>query len=114
MVIYDTEVELESPVGSGSWGSGGRFEKGNVTTKTIRCEIQPLDGYIFKLLPEGKRDVESLRIFTKEKLSVGDSSSNISGDVLIYNNKRFDIWRVHFWILGGLTHYEGIALREDK
>lgn len=114
MIIYNVDAQLERPVSRGTWDEGGEYRKGAVVTSPIKINVQPLDGTMIKILPEGKRDTESLRIFTQEELLVGDTKAGITGDVLIYNQKRYDVWRVLYWILDGISHYESIVFREDK
>lgn len=98
----------------GCWGDDGRFKKGNSKQFELDANIQPATGAMVKLLPEHKRNAETLVVFTEERLFPASEKSQRSGDILHYDGKKFEMFSVKKWAdETDIPHYESIAILID-
>lgn len=98
----------------GTWGDDGRFKKGSSKVFDIEASIQPLSGNMIKLLPEHRRNSESIIIFSEERLFASDEKSQRAADVIEYDGKCFEVFNVKKWSeFTDINHYESIAIMED-
>lgn len=100
--------------GPGVWGDDGKFQRGQSKVFEIEASIQPLSGNMIKLLPEHRRNAESVIIFSSERLFASDEKSQRAADIVEYDGKKFEIFTVKKWAeFTDIPHYESIAIMED-
>ena len=100
--------------GSGQWGDDGKFKRGESKVFDMEASIQPLSGNMIKLLPEHRRNSESVIIFSEERLFTSDEKSQRAADVIEYDEKCFEVFSVKKWSeFTDINHYESIAIMED-
>lgn len=98
----------------GTWGDDGRFKRGAEKVFEMEASIQPLSGNMIKLLPEHRRNAESVIIFSEERLFASDEKSQRAADIVEYDGKRFEVFTVKKWSeFTDINHYETIAIMED-
>jgi hypothetical protein len=78
----------------------------NETSFTISASIQPTSGRELDFLPESALLTENITIYSKDILVSSVSSGY--GDIVIYENQRYQVIKVKAWP----THYEAIASME--
>lgn len=61
------------------------------TPATFIGSIQPASGKDVALLPEGRRDKGSVKIYSNEPLKVSLEGSNTSGDIVLWQERRWEI-----------------------
>lgn len=108
----DQEIRVERTIGEGSWGEDGKYSGGDIMEFTEKASVQPLSGKQAQLLPEGRRAEDSIIIFIKADLFTAKTSENKKADIVIYQNRRFEVWNVKVWLEPTLSHFEVIALEE--
>ena len=100
--------------GPGQWGDDGKFKRGESKVFDMEASIQPLSGNLIKLLPEHRRNSESIIIFSEERLFPSDEKSQRAADVIEYDDKCFEVFNVKKWSeFTDINHYETIAIMED-
>ena len=105
---------IERATSEGSWGDDGRFKRGAKKEFEIEASIQPLTGNMIKLLPEHRRNSESVIIFSSERLFPTDEKSQRAADIVNYDGKKFEVFTVKKWAeFTDIPHYESIAIMED-
>lgn len=114
MTDIDTGSYLVERYSAGSWGADGKFSRGAKTELQIEASIQPLSGNMIKLLPEHRRNSESIHIFSEERLYPSDEKSQNPSDVVTYDDKKFEIFTVKKWAdVTDIPHYESIGIMQD-
>lgn len=100
--------------GPGQWCDDGKYKRGESKVFDMEANIQPLSGNMIKLLPEHRRNSESVIIFSEERLFPSDEKSQRAADIIEYDGKCFEVFTVKKWSeFTDINHYESIAIMED-
>jgi len=59
--------------------------------------VQPATARELDRLPEGERDKETLTIYTREPLHVGNLADGTAADCVLYNGARYTVAAVETW-----------------
>lgn len=68
----------------GTYDENGRYSRPDPTESTIQAHVQPLNGIEKQEIPEGRRNQDSIKIYTDEKLKGVDSENKIQPDRILY------------------------------
>jgi len=113
MIDIPTEQLTVERHEAGTW-TDGRFVKGVQSEITIEASVQPLRGNEVKILPEHRRTSEAVKIYTSTKIRTTDEKNQLPADVILHDNKRFEIHSVENWSIGtDIPYYKIIAVKED-
>ena len=63
------------------------------TDGTFTGSVQPLTGKELQFLPEGRRDIGLMKVYSNTPLSVSVEGSNTPGDVVIWAGRKWEIIR---------------------
>jgi hypothetical protein len=100
--------------GPGQWGDDGKYKRGKSKVFEMQASVQPVSGNMIKLLPEHRRNSESVIIFSEERLFTSDEKSQRAADIIEYDGKCFEVFSVKKWSeFTDINHYESIAIMED-
>lgn len=114
MIDIETGTYTIERVGAGAWGDDGRYHKGPKSEFEIKASIQPVTGNMVKLLPEHRRNTESVIIFSDERLFPSDEKNGKGADIVNYDGKKFEVFTVKKWAeFTDIPHYETIAIMVD-
>lgn len=98
---------------SGQW-TAGRFVKGPPSGFSFRASVQPLTANEIAILPEHRRNSESLKVYTETRLFNPDEKNGIPGDVITHDGKRYEVHKVSNWEIGtGIPHFKAICIMID-
>lgn len=110
---FATERLTISRFKPGKWVRG-RFEKGKEKKLVIDASVQPLTPNEIVQLPEHRRNKETLKIYTCDRLFTSDESSTEPADVIRHDGKDYEIHKVSNWNIGtDLPHFKVIAVLID-
>lgn len=59
--------------------------------------VQPATARELDRLPEGERDKETLTIYTRQPLRVGNLANGTAADCVLYNGARYTVAAVETW-----------------
>lgn len=105
-----TETLSVKRYAAGSWVEG-RFVRGDESTTQILASVQPLSPNEIVKLPEHMRNRETLKIYTGDRLFLGDEKSGKSGDIITHDGREFEVQKVENWHIGtNLQHYKAYAV----
>ena len=79
------------------------------TDGTFTGSVQPLTGKELQFLPEGRRDIGLMKIYSNTPLSVSVEGSNTPGDVVIWAGRKWEIIRELVFANDLINHYKYIA-----
>ena len=91
----------------------GRTVRGSPISSTIRGSFQPLDGKEREALPEGVRQSETMKVYTKTNLRTSDQNTNSPADEIEYDGRRFVVYQVDKWPKL-LSHYKALLIRKQE
>lgn len=92
----------------------GRYKEGDSTTRKLVASVQPLTPREIQLLPEGRRERWSLKVFTRDPLFVNDTLAKTAASVITYKSKKFEVHQVNDWSCRtDLPHYESVIILID-
>jgi len=95
--------------GTGSYNAQGRYvQDAPDTTFTIKASRQPLSGSDTNLLPEGKRETETYKLYTTTKL-YGALQGNVNSDIVIIDDEDYEVIKVEAWQNNVINHYKVIV-----
>lgn len=105
-------IIIERSLGGGHYDDAGKFHGGDVESIGVWASVQPLSGRQVQLLPEGRRNDESLEIYTMQPVFAASTSRAQKADIIIWQERRFEVWSVKYWYDPSLGHYQTTALAE--
>lgn len=98
---------------AGAWVDG-EFVNGATTTLNIPASVQPLKASDLKMLPEGRRNTEAIKIYAETKAVISDEKNSKNNSKIVYDGKNYEVFSVFNWSIGtDLKHYKIIALKID-
>ena len=108
-----SEIEVTQPEFSGQYVDG-RYVPGETETITIFPSIQPMKPSEIKMLFEGRRNVEAIKIYTETRMFVSDEKNNKKATKVLYDGKNYEVHMVENWAIGtDIKHYKVVALKID-
>jgi hypothetical protein len=95
----------------------GRWREGPSTENTILADIQPITGEELKSLNVGRENVGKIKIYTNNKLNIGQEGTSISdnvvkwinGDKITWNNEIYELIAEEIRDNNILNHYKYIG-----
>lgn len=93
----------------------GEYVEAKATELDFIANVQP---HFFKehlREMEGRRTNDAIKIYSKEQLFI--SSGNQRADIVIYNNKKYEVYQVkdyNYTQLARNSHYKSIAILVDE
>jgi hypothetical protein len=70
----------------------------------ILASVQPLLGSEIRLLPENRREEELLKIYTDSELFSSEKGSARSCDIVVINNKDYEVVKIFSWKNNIINH----------
>jgi hypothetical protein len=96
-------------------GKGNWVEAKESTTRIkAKGSIQPVTGDDLNKLPEAFKNTESLKIYTKQELKTVDDTINREADIVVIDNKRYQVGVVEKWRQLSTKHYKVFVMLEEK
>lgn len=83
------------------------------TESSIRGSFQPLDGKEREALPEGVRQSETIKMYTKSDLRTADQHEGTPADEIEYDGRRFVVYQADKWPKL-LSHYKALLIRKQE
>lgn len=98
----------------GEWVDGDEVvptdENGAETSFTMVASIQPMTAQETMAMPEGQRTSEWINIYTATKLERTQESEKTKGDVVIYNEREYEVMKVFDFMTSRIPHYKAQAV----
>lgn len=82
--------------------SSGRWVEGTESDVAFRASVQPLSERELLALPEGRRTLETYKIFSDTQLNTVGSQNP---DEVVLNGERFEVYSLGDWHNGILEHF---------
>ena len=93
----------------------GVWVEGSSSEFTVKCSVQPLRPREMATLPEGRRDIEALRIYADDRLLAADETTQINADLVdvsgVGDNYDFEVLSCGPWQNGIIPHHKTIISR---
>lgn len=97
--------------GAGTWSHGRFTEDTSPITIQIRASLQPVPPHEVALLPEGKRDSQSYRLYTSTELRLAEDSNP---DRVIVDNEEYEVSQGAPWKNDILSHYRYLITKMES
>jgi hypothetical protein len=88
----------------------GLYQPASVSTISIIATVQPAKSTDVMLLPEARRQVGSVVVYTKAKLNLPTEGGG-QGDIVVSGGSEYEVLAVDSWQNGLLSHYKYYAAR---
>jgi len=94
----------------------GQWKKDKPDDVVFYGTAQPASGKTIELLPEGKRDTETILVFApiKMEFTPADFNKKTAGDLILYDNKFYEVLVAKKWNVGFFSHWELVASKVDR
>jgi hypothetical protein len=91
----------------------GSWVKGSQANTSFKGTAQPASGKVLELLPEGKRNTETITVFAPIDLdfTTADAETQRSGDSVIWQGREYEVQAARKWDAGLIPHWELAATR---
>ena len=97
---------------AGHYDNDGYFVQGKSSTLTIKANVQPLNqremAQYTAILPGGNRTAQLMKMYTNAFLNLDSQISNITADVIVWNNREFKVVMLEEWQSNIISHYRYI------
>jgi len=112
--ILTGQIKVTQPNGAGTY-VGGRYVEGTKTVvENVNASVQPLKPSEIKMLPEGRRNIESIKIYTELKMFISDEKNKRNASIVEYDGKNYEVHMVFNWNIGtDIKHYKIFAIKID-
>ena len=87
----------------------GRWTTSEETSMNVTGSVQPVSGKDTQFLPEGRRDVGTVKVYCNERLNVSVEGSENSGDVVIWRGKKWEVFQELDFANDIINHYKYLA-----
>ena len=71
--------------------------------------VQPVNGKDLQFLPEGRRDIGMVKVYSNTALAVSAEGSNTPGDIVIWAGKKWEVIRELVFANDLINHFKYIA-----
>ena len=94
----------------------GQWKKGEPVDIPFLGTAQPASGKVMELLPEGKRNTETIMVFAPMSLEFtsADPETQVSGDIIVWEDRSYEVQAARPWKAGLLPHWELTATRAKE
>jgi len=94
----------------------GQWKKGKPDDANFLGTAQPASGKMMELLPEGKRNTETISVFApiNMEFTQADFDKKTAGDLIIYDYKFYEVLVAKKFNVGVIPHWELIASKVDR
>jgi hypothetical protein len=110
MILLGEETVTLRTYAATTWGSDGRPVAGASTDASIKASVQVANGDDMKLLPEGFRASETIKLYTTTALQPADQHDGTEADRIVRDSIVYQVQHVepqHPLI----PHYKALATR---
>lgn len=113
MIDIPTETIQVIRSDGGAWVEG-RYERGQERRLPAEAlSIQPLTPDEVRLLPEGRRTAESLKMYLETPVRVSDEKAGTAADRIEHAGKTYEVLGVEDWSRTDIPHYKAILVKID-
>jgi hypothetical protein len=98
---------------SGSY-TNGRWVQTGETETTLEIAIQPLSGKELDNVPEGRREKDNIKLFSLSELLGVDPLTGRQPDQVLYDSKRYELYKTKRWDVLGTTYYWALASEVER
>lgn len=98
----------------GSYIEGKWVPTGRVETFQIIASIQPIDGDMLEMLPEGERSKEMRTLYTTTKLQTVNENKTINADIVSIDDGDWEVQKVEKWNPNMLDHFKCLVVRMNR
>jgi len=110
---FATERLTVSRFAEGKWIEGS-YQRGEESCFDIDASVQPMTPNEIVQVPEHRRNSESVKIYTCDRLFQADESKGTASDIVKHDGKHYEIHKVSNWQIGtDLPHYKCIGIMLD-
>jgi hypothetical protein len=98
---------------SGSYVKGSWIKNETPADVPFKGTAQPASGRVLELLPSGKRNTETILVFAPIELefTTADPDTQRSGDIIIWEERLYEVQIAKKWNARLLPHWELAACR---
>lgn len=76
---------------------------------TFVGSVQPVNGKDLQFLPEGRRDIGMVKVYSNTTLAVSAEGSNTPGDLVIWAGKKWEVIRELVFANDLINHFKYLA-----
>jgi len=98
---------------------GGSFIDGTwnqpaLISASFTASIQPVKPQEMLLLPEARRNEETLKLYTSTALRTADEQNNLNADQVEIDGARYEVLSVATWGNDIIPHYKALVVRMQE
>lgn len=108
MGILFPETNTKKSTASGAYVKGV-WTPGSETLSNIIIDVQPVTGNELESLEIGRRDLGKVKAYSNISLNVADEKNKINGDIIVYDNRNWEIISRLPYQHGLINHYKYFA-----
>lgn len=113
--IPTTTITVTQPNLVGTYDANGRYVEGEKTIiNNVIASVQPLKPSEIQMLPEGRRNVEAIKVYTELKMFVSDEFNKKNASLILYDGKNYEVHMVSNWNIGtDIPYFKVIGIKID-
>lgn len=91
--------------------ASGKWQEGTPSNFDIEASVQPLKPREMEMLPEGRRNSQSYRLYTDTNLHPINKASGISPDKVEIEGEMFEVFSNEIWKNDIIPHYKAVIIK---
>lgn len=93
----------------------GKYVAGAANDISLTCSLQPMEGNETKILPEGVRESQTMKMYTVEEIRTSNQEAKTKADEIIIDGLEFEVYEVQKWTLPSSpnAHYKSILFKKN-
>ena len=92
----------------------GQYSPGAETPIEIQASVQPLAGRELDILPEGRKELESYKVYTTFELRAANQNNQTQSDEITLFGKSFEVIKVENWQNAVIPHYKALVTLKKR
>ena len=118
MALLGEETITVDRLTGGTFGTTGRFTAGTLSQIVIKASLQPTSDNEKTQIQENpalksKDLMGSIRIYTKTVLRTIDNDGTTEPDIVLYQNKKYEVFKLGDWNKLNLKHNKYIGILKN-
>jgi len=110
MILGQETITLRRYATAYAWGEDGRPTADDPEETDILASVQPLRDHEIQILPEGERQSEQKKIYTKTELKTENQHEGTKADILLIDDVEYKVMQVERE-RSVLPHYKARVMR---
>jgi len=106
--LFPKSITIERET-AGAYSATGVWVDGSITELTVTGSVHPMSARELEALEIGRKDIGKVKAFVNQSLIVSTEDGTAKGDIIQYDNKRYEVIMKDNFNNDLIPHYRYVA-----